>query len=67
MSRIIFDIETVGKDFESLDRPVQEYLLKYAETQDEKEEIKDRLSFYPITGEIVAIGLLDPDLAQSRQ
>ncbi len=61
MSRIIFDIETVGKDFESLDSPVQEYLLKYAETQDEKEEIKDRLSLYPITGEIVAIGLLDPD------
>jgi len=61
MPRIIFDIETVGKDFESLDRPVQEYLLRYAETEDEKEEIKDRLSFYPITGEIVAIGLLDPD------
>jgi DNA polymerase elongation subunit (family B) len=61
MSRIIFDIETVGKDFESLERPVQEYLLKYAETEDEKEEIKDRLSFYPLTGEIVAIGLLDAD------
>jgi uncharacterized protein YprB with RNaseH-like and TPR domain len=62
MTRIIFDIETVGKDFESLDKPVQEYLLKYAETSDEKEEIKDRLSFYPLTAEIVTIGLLDPDL-----
>jgi len=62
MPRIIFDIETVGKDFESLDKPVQEYLLKYAETSDEKEEIKDRLSFYPLTAEIVTIGLLDPDL-----
>jgi DNA polymerase elongation subunit (family B) len=60
MSRIIFDIETVGKDFESLDKTTQEYLLKYAETKDEKEEIKDRLSFYPLTGEIVTIGLLDP-------
>jgi DNA polymerase elongation subunit (family B) len=61
VSRIIFDIETVGKDFESLDRATQEYLLKYAETEDEKEEIKDRLSFYPLTAEIVTIGLLNPD------
>jgi uncharacterized protein YprB with RNaseH-like and TPR domain len=61
MSRIIFDIETVGKDFESLDKATQEYLLKYAETEDEKEEIKDRLSFYPLTAEIVTIGLLNPD------
>lgn len=61
MPRIIFDIETVGKDFESLEKPIQEYLLKYAESEDEKEEIKDRLSFYPLTAEIVTIGLLDPD------
>jgi len=61
MSRIIFDIETVGKDFESLDTTIQEYLLRYAETDDEKEEIKDRLSFYPLTAEIVTIGLLEPE------
>jgi len=61
MSRIIFDIETVGKDFDSLDAPTQEYLLKYAGTNDEKEEIKDRLSFYPLTAEIVTIGLLEPE------
>lgn len=61
MSRIILDIETVGKDFESLDTPTQEYLLRYAGTDDEKEEIKDRLSFYPLTAEIVTIGLLEPE------
>jgi DNA polymerase elongation subunit (family B) len=61
MSRIIFDIETVGKDFESLDKSTQEYLLRYAETEGEKEEVKDRLSFYPLTAEIVTIGMLDPD------
>ncbi|MEW6162501.1 MAG: ribonuclease H-like domain-containing protein [Nitrospirota bacterium] len=66
MSRVIFDIETVGKDFESLDRATQEYLLRYAETEDEKEEIKDRLSFYPLTGEIVTIGLLDPDTQKGK-
>ena len=31
MSRIIFDIETAGFDFESFEGPVQEYLLKWAE------------------------------------
>ncbi len=61
MPRIIFDIETVGKDFESLDKATQEYLLRYAETEDEKEEVKDRLSFFPLTAEIVTIGMLDPD------
>jgi hypothetical protein len=66
MSRVIFDIETVGKDFGSLDRATQEYLLRYAETEDEKEEIKDRLSFYPLTGEIVTIGLLDPDTQKGK-
>ena len=64
MPRIIFDIETVGKDFESLDKAMQEYLLRYAGTDDEKEEIKDRLSFYPQTAEIVTIGLFDPDVGK---
>jgi DNA polymerase elongation subunit (family B) len=61
MSRVIFDIETVGKDFESFDRATREYLLRYADTEEEKEEVKDNLSFYPLTAEIVTIGLLDPD------
>jgi DNA polymerase elongation subunit (family B) len=61
MSRVIFDIETVGKDFEILEKAVQEYLLRYAETEAAKEEVRDSLSFYPLTAEIVTIGLLDPD------
>ncbi|MBE0426250.1 MAG: ribonuclease H-like domain-containing protein [Nitrospirae bacterium] len=61
MARIIFDIETVAKDFETLDVVTQEYLLRYAASEDEKEEIKDKLSFYPVTAEIVTIGLLNPD------
>jgi len=61
MARIIFDIETAGRDFKSLDIPTQEYLLRFAETEEEKEEVRDSLSFYPQTAEIVAIGMLDPD------
>ncbi|HWR58328.1 MAG TPA: ribonuclease H-like domain-containing protein [Thermodesulfovibrionales bacterium] len=61
MSRIIFDIETVGKDFDSLDKESREYLLKWAETESDIQGVKESLSFYPLTGEIVAIGMLNPD------
>lgn len=61
MSRIIFDIETVGRDFDSLDKETQDYLLKWAETDNDVQEVRESLSFYPLTGEIVAIGMLNPD------
>lgn len=61
MQRIIFDIETVGKDFESLDQGAQEYLMRYAGTEGEKDEVRDSMSFYPQTAEIVTIGMLDAD------
>ncbi len=61
MSRIIVDIETVGRDFASLDKGMQEYLLRWAGTEDEVREVKESLSFYPLTAEVVAIGMLNPD------
>jgi len=59
--KLIFDIETIGVDFESLDKISQEYLLQYAESEEEEEETKGRLGFYSLTGEIAAIGILNPD------
>jgi len=61
MSRLIFDIETVGIDFEALDPTSQESLLRYAESAEEEQEVKNQLGFSPLTGEIVAIGILNPD------
>ncbi|HET6514469.1 MAG TPA: ribonuclease H-like domain-containing protein [Thermodesulfovibrionales bacterium] len=61
MSRIIFDIETVGKDFDSLDKATQEYLLRWTATEEDIQGVKESLSFYPLTGEIIAIGMLNPD------
>jgi hypothetical protein len=61
MARILFDIETAGKDFESLEPAVQDYLLKRAETEEDRTDVKESLSFYPLTAEIVAIGMYDPD------
>ena len=61
MSRIIFDIETAGKDFDSLDKGTQEYLLKWAESEEDIKDVKESLSLYPLTGEIITIGMLNPE------
>lgn len=61
MSRIIFDIETAGMDFDSLDPAARQYFLKYAADEKEEQLIKESLSFYPLTAEIISIGMLNPD------
>jgi len=60
MARIVVDIETIGFDFEALERETQEYLLKYAKDDEEQDEVKKRLGLSPLTGEIVTIGMLNP-------
>jgi uncharacterized protein YprB with RNaseH-like and TPR domain len=61
MSRVVFDIETTGRDFDSLDSCVQDYLLRWAESEEDRKEVRESLSFYPLTGEIITIGMLNPD------
>lgn len=65
--RLVFDIETVSVDFDSLDKTTQETLTRWIkrETQTKEEfeaelhNLKDGLGFSPLTGEIVVIGVLD--------
>jgi hypothetical protein len=67
MAKLIFDIETVGEDFDALDKTTKEVLThwikKEAENKKEYEEelevLKNRLGFSPLTGEVIAIGVLD--------
>lgn len=59
--KLIFDIETVGVNFDHLDSVSREYIQKYAETDQELAEAKDRLSLSPLTGTIAAIGVLNPE------
>ena len=61
MPKLIFDIETVGVEFESLDDKAKELLLAYAESPEEIDGIKNGLGLSPLTGEVVAIGILNPD------
>ena len=67
MSRLIFDIETVGEDFESLDKTTQEVLTHWIKKESVNEgdyrlalgDLKSGMGFSPLTGQIVAIGVLD--------
>lgn len=66
---LIFDIETKGEDFEAVDATTQEMLTKWIkkeaysdeEYEEALQEMKDGLGFSPLTGEIVAIGVLDSE------
>jgi len=65
--KLIFDIETVGEDWESLDETTQEALTRWIKRESFSEEayksalanVKEGLGFSPYTGQIVAIGVLE--------
>lgn len=60
---LVFDLETVGKDFEELDPVEQDYLLNSLEKNTEdKEEAKTKTGLYSVFGSICAAGMYDPDL-----
>jgi len=67
MAKLIFDIETVGEDFDSLDETTRnsltQWIKKEAENEQEYkqalEDLKNRLGFSPLTGQVVVIGVLD--------
>ncbi len=66
---LVFDIETIGEDFDTLDGITQETLTRWikkeADTQEEYEkslaDLKNGLGFSPLTGQIVAIGVYDTE------
>ena len=70
MGRLVFDIETAGEDFDSLDETTQKTLTRWVEQsyvegspQYKKaiEKVKMETVFSPATSQIVAIGVLDYD------
>ena len=47
MSRIIFDIETLGFPIDSFDQESQTYLLRFADTDEKIEDVRlSRLRYY---------------------
>ncbi|HVN47303.1 MAG TPA: ribonuclease H-like domain-containing protein [Bacteroidota bacterium] len=66
MARIVIDIETLGFPLESFDETQQEYLLKFSTTEAEREEAIQKLSLYPTTAQIIAIGMLNPETNRGK-
>ena len=66
MNRIVFDIETVAFPLDSFDTQQQEYLLKFAKTEEERADTIQKLSLNPLTAQVVAIGMLNPDSEQGK-
>lgn len=65
---LIFDIETAGSDFDSLDEVTQHSLTRWIEREAGDDvgkynvmlkDLKEGLGFSPLTGQIVAIGVYD--------
>ena len=61
MARVVIDIETLGYPIDSFDEVRRDYLLRFAETEADREEAIQKLSLYPTTAQIIAIGMLNPE------
>ncbi len=58
MNTIIFDIETIPQDYESMDEAQKYYLMKYAEDEEGEKKVKNQMALWAPTNKIVAIGML---------
>ena len=67
---LIFDIETIGKNFDDFDEVTQASLTRWIKRQAGDDEgkynvlltdLKEGLGFSPLTGEIITIGVYDTD------
>lgn len=59
--KLVFDIETAGLDFNSFDETSKELILKSAESEQDQKTIIEQLGLSPTTGQVVVIGILNPD------
>jgi 3'-5' exonuclease len=66
MARVVLDIETLGYPLESFDEVRQEYLLKFADSEEERQEAIQKLSLYPTTAQVIAIGMLNPETNRGK-
>ena len=66
MNRLVFDIETLAYPFGEFDEGQQEYLLRFAEDDEQRNEAIQKLSLYPLTARIIAVGLLNPDTLHGK-
>jgi DNA polymerase elongation subunit (family B) len=66
MNRVVFDIETLAFPLETFDAQQQEYLMKFAKTEEERVEVMQKMNLTPFTAQIIAIGMLNPESNQGK-
>lgn len=66
MSRIIFDIETLGFPLETFDQETQTYLLRFADSEEKIDDVKKNLNLHPLTAQILCIALYNPDTQKGK-
>ncbi|HKD12136.1 MAG TPA: ribonuclease H-like domain-containing protein [Thermoanaerobaculia bacterium] len=66
MASVVFDIETVGVEWESLDDAQRTYLQKNARTEEERRKLPELLSLWPFTGRIVVLAMVNPGSGRGR-
>src|SRR5438128_10790780 len=66
MASVVFDIETVGIEWESLDDAQRTYLQKNSRTEEEKQRLPELLSLWPLTGRIVVLAMVNPETRRGR-
>jgi DNA polymerase elongation subunit (family B) len=66
MSRIVFDIESLGFPLESFDTETQTYLLRFADSPEKIEDVRKNLNLHPFTAQVLCIALHNPDTGKGR-
>jgi DNA polymerase elongation subunit (family B) len=73
MTTLLFDIETAGIDFDSLDDAQKEYLMRQAEREEtddakaaKRAEVIQQLNLWAPTSRVIAIGLLNVDSGKGK-
>ncbi len=61
MTSVVFDIETLGLPFDSFDEAQQEYLLKFADSEEKREAEIQKFSLTPLTARVIAVAMLNPE------
>jgi uncharacterized protein YprB with RNaseH-like and TPR domain len=66
VASVVFDIETVGLEWERLDDAQRTYLARNARTEEERQKLPEMLSLWPLTGRIVVLAMVNPDTGRGR-
>lgn len=61
MATLVFDIETAGHELTEFDESQLEYLFKFCDTPEKRELEIQKLNLYPLTAQVVAIAMINPE------